>query len=146
MLGDLLKILRGDDAPERMSKADQRLALAALLVRLARSDEHYDRIERDQIDLILSHKYGLGAADAGALRAEGERVEAEAPDTVRFTRVIKDAIPYEERTTIAEALWLVALADGERAPEENAFVRQVVSLIGVSDRDSGLARQRAERS
>ena len=68
-------------------------------------------------------------------------MEAEAPDTVRFTRAIKDAVPYEDRLSVIKAMWEVVLADGERAKEEDALLRMVTSFLGISDRDSNLARQ-----
>ena len=72
-----------------------------------------------------------------------EAMEAEAPDTVRFTRAIKDAVPYEDRRSVVQSLWTVVLADGERAQEEDALLRLVANLLGVSDVDSAMARQRA---
>jgi uncharacterized tellurite resistance protein B-like protein len=62
---------------------------------------------------------------------------------VRFTKIIKDAVPYEERSQVVEALWRVALADGVRDHAEHGFLRLVVNLLGVNDRDSALARQAA---
>jgi uncharacterized tellurite resistance protein B-like protein len=41
-----------------------------------------------------------------------------------------------------EALWQVALADGNRDAEEDALLRLVVSLLGVTDVDSASARRR----
>ena len=79
------------------------------------------------------------------MRAEAESMEAEAPDTVRFTRAIKNAIAYDDRLAIIEALWKVALADGQRAQEEDAVLRLVSNLLGVSDRDSALARQKVTK-
>lgn len=76
------------------------------------------------------------------MRAQAEQLESEAPDTVRFTRAIKDAVPYEDRLSVIEALWSVALADGERDHEEDALLRLVANLLGVNDRDSALARQK----
>jgi uncharacterized tellurite resistance protein B-like protein len=46
------------------------------------------------------------------LRAEAEALEAEAPDTVRFTRALKEAVALEDRADLMVALWSVALADG----------------------------------
>jgi uncharacterized tellurite resistance protein B-like protein len=74
---------------------------------------------------------------------DAERAEALAPDTVRFTRSLKDAVPYEERVALIEALWRIVLADGIRDPNEDALMRQIAPLLGVADRDSALARQRA---
>ena len=79
-----------------------------------------------------------------ALRAEAEHLEAEAPDTVRFTRAIKAATPYEERERELEAMWAVILADGENDHEEQGLMRLVADLLGISDKDSALARQRVQ--
>ena len=43
-----------------------------------------------------------------------------------------------------EALWKVALADGERDQHEDALIRLAANLLGVNDRDSALARRRVD--
>lgn len=126
-----------------LGEEDARLALAALLVRVARSDNLYEDREMARIDRVLGTRYGLGPFEAAALRARAEELEAEAPDTVRFTRAIKDAVPYEDRRAVVEAAWSVALADGQRDAQEDALMRLVANLLGVNDRDSALARQKA---
>ncbi len=143
MIADILKRLSGAD-PTPMTETDARLALAALLVRAARTDGVYAPSEIDRIDRILAARYDLSAEDAASLRAEGEQTEADAPDTVRFTRAIKDAVPYEDRIKVIEALWQVVLADGDRADPENALLRMTASLLGVNDVDSATARQRVQ--
>ncbi|WP_299150362.1 TerB family tellurite resistance protein [uncultured Tateyamaria sp.] len=141
MFQDLLKrLIQPEPAP--ITDADARLALTALLVRVARSDNDYSGDEQRLIDTITQDRYGLSASDASDLRTEAEAMEAEAPDTVRFTRAIKDAVAYEDRLGVIEALWKVVLADGQRAQEEDALLRLVSNLLGITDRDSALARQR----
>ena len=142
MFGDLLRRLTAPD-PAPLPDPDARLALTALLVRIARSDGEYAAAEVDQIDRIAACRYGLGPFEATALRRDAETLEAEAPDTVRFTRAIKDAVAYEDRRAVVQAAWSVVLADGARAEEENALMRLIASLLGVSDVDSALARQAA---
>ncbi len=142
MFADLLRRLTLP-APA-LAEPDQRLALAALLVRVARADGRFAPAEAERIDRILARRYGLSPEAALRLRAEAETLEAEAPDTVRFTRAIKEAVPYEDREGVIEALWSVALADGVRDAEETGLMRLVANLLGVSDRDSALARQRVE--
>ena len=127
-----------------MPEADARLSLAALLVRIARSDHVYADAEKVQIDKVMVRRYGLTPFEATALRAEAEALEATAPDTVRFTRAIKDGVPYEDRLGVIEALWSVVLADGHRDHEEDALLRLVSNLLGVNDRDSAIARQRVQ--
>ncbi|HKL55574.1 MAG: tellurite resistance TerB family protein [Roseovarius sp.] len=144
MFADLINRLTGS-APEQLDALDARRALTALLVRLARSDSHYAATEIIRIDRIISTRFGLDKDEAEALRGEAEQLESEAPDTVRFTRAIKDAVPYEDRVGVIEALWDVALADGARDQDEDALVRLVSNLLGVSDMDSAKARQRVDQ-
>lgn len=144
MFGRLLSQILTPE-PASLPATEARLALAALLVRLARADEHYTDPERSRIDRVLASRYGLSPFEAAKVRAEAEVLEAEAPDTVRFTRAIKDAVPYEQRTGVIEALWEVALADGERDADEDALIRMASNFLGISDRDSALARQKVEK-
>lgn len=143
MFADFLKRLV-DPAPAQLPDADARLALTALLVRVARSDGHYDGHEKARILTIAQDRYGLDGTGAADLVAQAEVLESEAPDTVRFTRAIKDAVAYEERAAVIEALWAVVLADGARDDAEDALLRLVSNLLGINDRDSALARQRVE--
>ncbi len=131
--------------PQQLADTDARLALTALLVRLARADHDYTPDERARINAIITTRYGLNETDRDALRRDAETLETEAPDTVRFTRAIKDAVPYDERLAVVEALWQVALADGSRAKEEDALMRLVINLLGVTDVDSAQVRRRVER-
>lgn len=133
-----------EPAPAPLDDAGARLALTALLVRIARSDHHFSEAEKDRIGRILAARYGLDAEGALLLREQAEAMEAEAPDTVRFTRAIKEAVAYEDRNGVIEALWQVALADGQRDANEDALLRLAASLLGVSDMDSAKARKRAE--
>lgn len=141
MFAEFLRNLTAPD-PDPLEDADARLALTALLVRLARSDGHYADDEARRIDAIIAGRYALTPEAANGLRREAELLEQEAPDTVRFTRAIKDKVAYEDRLAVIEALWQVALADGKRDAEEDALVRMAASFLGVTDVDSARARQR----
>lgn len=143
MFKTLLQRLSGP-ATAPLPAADARLALCALLVRIARSDHDYANAEIAQIKRIISTRYDLDAAQTTAILREAEHLEHEAPDTVRFTRAIKDAVPYEDRKSVVTAAWKVVLADGERADEENALMRLISNLLGVNDRDSNHARRRIQ--
>lgn len=143
MFADFLKRLV-QPTPDPLADTDARLALTALLVRVARSDGHFDTAERARILKIIAARYGLAGPQAQTLLADAETLETEAPDTVRFTRAIKDAVPYDDRAAVIEALWAVALADGNRDDSEDAVLRLVANLLGINDRDSALARQRVE--
>ena len=141
MFSDLLRRLTAPE-PQTLPDTDARVALGALLVRLARTDGDYAASEIAQIDQVLMRRYGLDQAGAQALRAQCEALEAEAPDTVRFTRAIKDAVGHEDRLGVIEAMWGVVLADGVRDDEEDSLMRMVAPLLGITDQESHRARLR----
>lgn len=138
--------LRGllNPAPKPLDAYDTRLALAALMVRVGRADDHYDHDEAVRIDRVLVQHFGLTGNEAAELRAQAETLEAEAPDTVRFTRALKDTVALEDRAGLLQAMWAVALADGARGADEEALLRLVANLLGLTDVESALARRRAE--
>lgn len=142
MFANLLRQL-SQPQPERLGADDVQIALSALLVRVARADDTYAQAEASRIDRVLAERFALSPFAAAALRAQGEELEAEAPDTVRFTRALKAAVPVEDRAALLAALWSVALADGARDQDEETLIRTVVPLLGLTDVDSALARQRA---
>lgn len=138
----LLKSLFGP-APAPLQTADADLALAALLVRVARTDGLYAFEEVERIDRVLMARHGFGSFEAAALRAAAEKIEAEAPDNVRFTRALKEAVPLDDRMALAVALWEVALSDGARDASEDHELRVMTGLLGLTDVESAQARQRA---
>ncbi|MGL5010929.1 MAG: TerB family tellurite resistance protein, partial [Paracoccaceae bacterium] len=113
MFENLLKRLLSPE-PDRLPDPDAQLALAALLVRVARADGDYASLEITTIEQALATQFRLTAAAATTLRRDGEALEAEAPDTVRFTRALKTHVAIEDRIGLMQALWQTALADGSR--------------------------------
>jgi len=139
----LRRILTPSPTPLTAPEAD--LALAALMVRAARADGDYAPDEIARIDRVLAAHLNIGPFEAADLRSRAETLETEAPDTVRFTRALKAATALEDRRHLMQALWSVALADGQREAQEDRLMRLVSDLLGLTDVESALARQRAER-
>ena len=79
MFKDLLNRLLQPE-PALIANDDARLALTALLVRVARSDSDYSLGEQGRIDNIIKDRYGLSDVDTAKLRAEAESMEAEAEE------------------------------------------------------------------
>lgn len=129
------------DQPAHLDAQDAEVAIAALMVRMARADDHYGAAEQARIDQVIAHRRGLDMTEAAERRAAAEMIEAEAPDTVRFTRMIKERIVLEDRIDVIGALWEIAYADGQRSAAEETLVRLIAGLLGVTDRDAGIARK-----
>ena len=144
MISSLLRKLTGEAADAPLTQDEGRVAVAALLVIAAHADHAYDEVERAQIERVLAGRYGLDAAAAAALCAEGEDAERASLDLYRFTSRVKQDIPYEERAAVVEAMWRVVLADGEREKHEETLMRRVTDLLGLDPRDSIDARRRVE--
>ncbi len=131
-------------APEPLPELDARLALGALLVRLAKADHVYLFEELEQIDRILAEREGLGPIDAAKMRATCERLEHAMPETEHFTALIREAVPYDERRSIVEALWRVILADGIEQDQELIVAELIEDQLGVERAHSKSAREAAE--
>ena len=144
MLTDILNAFKSPK-PSPLRTDDAQLAMAALLVRLARADQDYSDDEKDLIGALLKSRFSLATDQVDILRTSAEELEAKAPDTVRFTKLIKDTVPYEQRQSVVRDLWAVVLADGTRDAEENSMMRMLANLLGVNDRDSALARQSVDK-
>ena len=144
MLKSLLDVLLGSEE-DKLNDDDEKIALAALCVRVTKSDNVYDSTEISSIDTELSQHFSMSLADAGLLRLQAEKLEQEAPDTVRFTRAIKEKIELEKRRGILETLWKITLADGKRKAEEDSLIRLISSLLGLTDIESARARQKVTK-
>ena len=140
MLKSLLDGLLGSEE-DKLNDEDEKIALAALCVRVAKSDNNYDSSEISSIDAELSQHFSLSIADAGVLRVQAEKLEHEAPDTVSFTRAIKEKIELEKRRKSLATVWKITLADGKREAEEDSVIRLISSLLGLTDIESARARQ-----
>jgi uncharacterized tellurite resistance protein B-like protein len=118
------------------------LALAALLVEAAYSDEHFDDSERAVIARLLERRFNLPAAGARALLAAGEREAERSAELFRCTRIINERLSHEKRVELVEMLWEVAYADGVLDQYEDSLLRRLGGLVYASDRERGVPRQR----
>ncbi len=133
----LLNRLKGkptEAAP--LPEPDERLALGALLVRVAKSDREYHVKEIGEIDRILAQTYALKPIEAAKMRATCEKLEAQAPGTPDFALLIREHVDYPHRLEMVQALWRVVLADGLDTPEEDATLNEIVKVLGILPDDN----------
>ena len=117
-------------------------AIAAILVRAAKTDNEYTESEKKLIDYLLANNLNISQEDARLLRLQGQELEMEINDNVQLTRIIKQDIPYEDRHQLIEQLWSIVLDDNNRTPEENKLMRVLTHLLGISDVNSAKARSK----
>ncbi|WP_375228710.1 TerB family tellurite resistance protein [Roseobacter sp. S98] len=132
-------------AQDPLPQPDAQLALGALLVRVAMADHNYQASEVGQIDRILSATFGLKPLEAAKLRATCEALERHAPGTPEFAEILRNEVDYADRKALADAMWSVALADGERDDSEESQLTEIETALGLTDADIAAARENALR-
>jgi uncharacterized tellurite resistance protein B-like protein len=121
---------------------DLQVAVAGLLVEVARMHENFDPAERDTIRRLLTKRFGLTDQDVEALIEAADQRVQEAGDFWTFARVVKDRFDEAQRVAMIEMMWEVAYADGRLDDFEASLLRRVAGLIYVEDFQSGAARKR----
>ena len=143
------KFFQGLSAVEEttgFSRDDPRVAAAALFFHVIDADGVVEQSERDKVKELLEKSYGLSGAELQKLIAAGRQAEDESIDFYAFTSVLKRHLEAERRVQFIELLWELVYADGIHQELEDNVVWRVAELLGVSDRDRVLMRQRvAER-
>ena len=144
MFERLQKFLQGLEAEEStdFTRDDPRVAAAALFFHVVDADGVVEPVERSKIKELLERRYGLDGAELQKLIDAGRRAEDESIDFYAFTSVLKRHLDAEQRIQFIELLWELVYADGVRQELEENVVWRVAELLGVSDRDRVLMRQR----
>jgi len=130
-------------APKPLPQPNAQLALGALLVRVALANRQYVAAEVAQIDKTLSATFDLGPIEAAELRAECEALERDAPGTPEFTEILREEVAYADRKALADAMWAVAMADGQRDDAEEVQLLEIETALGLSSEDIVAARKNA---
>ncbi len=144
----LSRLLSGfrDTHKDPLPAPDEKLALGALLVRVAKSDKDYSVTEISLIDRILAQHFGLNPVAAAKMRATCEKLQAAAPDSDEFAELIRKELSHDERMEALCDLWQVVMADGSEDTVEVDIVETVRVALGLSEADSATARQDAMRA
>ena len=144
---DVLKKFIADTvgSPDRdggFADDDYRLATAALLIHVANVDGAIDPPERTRLRQVIEDRFGLDQTATTRLIERAEQSDKEAVDFFHFTNVLKRALDDDGRHKIIEMMWDIVFADGEVTEFEENVVWRIASLLGVSNRDRVLLRQK----
>ena len=130
VMGDRAYAETASDPEER-----QQLALASLLVEMARAD--FDESEEEHnriIDLLVVH-FDLSAAEAQKLLNRAREAADGAVCLFDFTRALHESLDREQKQDVIRLLWQVALSDSTLDKYEDYLVRKVADLLYVSHGD-----------
>ncbi len=129
-----------ENAPEPGAELHE--AVAGVLVEAAMEDGQVDPSEETRIKALLGSHFGMSVAEAEAALERARQRMAGATQLYPTTRRIKDLCDADQRLEIMAMLWEVVYADGVAHDYEANLMRRVAGLLYVSDRDSGLVRDR----
>jgi uncharacterized tellurite resistance protein B-like protein len=120
----------GADSAEAAEKR-ARVAAAALLVEVVRSDSEFSDVERAAVEAAARRKFGLTEEESRQLVELAEAQSARAHDLYQFTSQVNAAFTAEEKVRLIEELWRVAWADDALHRYEEHLIRRVADLIHV---------------
>lgn len=144
MLRALKSLLEGpaQDLPGHERRHLQ-IAVASLLHEATRVDLEQAAPERAVAERALADLFGLAAAEAAAILAEGSERAKHLTSYFAPVSVIKRDLSPAQRMRLIEHLWRIAHADGRLDPYEDHYVRKMAHLLYVPNTQSMLARNRA---
>ncbi len=138
MLGKLKNILLGDAAYADTADAEadrQQLALAALLVEMARADFDETHDEHGLIIDLLADHFGLTSAESLELLQRSREANDKSVCLFDFTRALHESLNEQQKNEVIRLLWQVAIADSRIDKYEDNLVRKIAGLLYVSDHD-----------
>lgn len=145
MLGSLKDFFRqlsaGDGQVDEHSHTLEMCA-AVLMLEIALADSGVDAREQQTIIAAIREHFHLDLAEAEALVALARQQVSDASSLHDFTRAINAELSREEKTTVIELLWQVAVADNLIDKYEEYFIRKIADLLYVSHSDYIRAKHR----
>jgi uncharacterized tellurite resistance protein B-like protein len=108
-----------------------RMAVALLLLDVARADMEISEEERQVARQLLERFFPMSPDEAQALVAAAQRESEQATSLYPFTSLLNRECDMDERARIVEMLWKVSSADGKIDAHEEHLVRKVADLLYV---------------
>ena len=121
------------------------ILIAALLIHAAKIDENYTNSEKEIIKKALINLNLTKLNEVEKLLNIEEEKEKESNQIIEFTREIKNN-PMEFRLKIIEILWKIVYSDTNNNNYESNLIRRICGLLYVSDKDSGLIKEKIIKS
>jgi len=115
---------------------DIEIAVCMLLIHAAKTDNHFDEIEKR---IIKESLFELGLKDKeyiDRLYNYSENKEKDSVEILNMTKEIKK-LKYEHRLEIIEMMLKVIYSDDELCQFEDRLVRKVAGLIYIENKDLG---------
>ncbi|MFL2546279.1 MAG: TerB family tellurite resistance protein [Candidatus Rariloculaceae bacterium] len=136
-LRDIFSSTLGNSVQEDPGARDHglRLATAALLIEVVRADYEEDIKETHAVIRQLQTRFELTEEETLLLVKEAEQKADDSVSLQDFTRLLHENLSIEEKHSVIEMLWMIALADDHLDKHEDYVVRKVAELLYVTHGD-----------
>jgi uncharacterized tellurite resistance protein B-like protein len=137
MIGKLRSLFRLPEAPGHQDDGQDRIQLstAVLLVEIARADHDRQEVEDAEMRRQLATNFGLSEGESRTLLEAAETAVENSVSLREFTRLLHDEMSYEEKTTVIEMLWRIALADNTLDKYEDYMIGKIADLLYIARGD-----------
>ncbi|HVT35057.1 MAG TPA: TerB family tellurite resistance protein [Nevskiaceae bacterium] len=117
--------------PPSTQPHDEALAVAQLLLEIARADLATEPAELAAIRAHLQQAYALSDAQLDPLMAHAQRQVEQSVSMADSLKQVNAALDPPRKAQLMRALWQVAYADGRIDPHEEAMLRRLADLLYV---------------
>jgi uncharacterized tellurite resistance protein B-like protein len=111
------------------------LSTAVLLVEIARADHERNESESVEMRKLLAANFGLSEEASRSLLEAAESAVEHSVSLHEFTRVLHDEMTYQEKETVIEMLWRIALADDDLDKYEDYMIGKIADLLYIARGD-----------
>ncbi len=134
MIKKLKQLLLGmaDDKTSSLDRQDTlELAVAALMVEMARTDFNEEQSEDKEIKRLLKVHFELTEQESARLLGRAQTAADEAVSLHEFTCTLRSALDSNEKQKVILMLWKIALADNRLDKYEDHLVGKLAQLLYV---------------
>jgi len=134
MISKLKRLLQraGQAGDTGGSREDElQLAVAALLVELARADFAEEPSEEQAIRRLLEEYYELSPEESAVLLGRAQHAADESVSLHEFTRRLHGGLDEAEKRELIRMLWRIALADRRLDKYEDYLISKLADLLYV---------------
>ena len=117
--------------------------LVGLMIEAANIDGSIDKIEVDNIKLILKKKFNENEQDINNSINKTIQKINNMKSLHFFTSNLNKKFDYDKKLLIVETIWQIILSDEKIDDYESNLIRRISGLLYISDVDAGNAKKRA---
>lgn len=138
--------VRMSDDEQGSGAAEERLAMAALLVHVARADGEIQAAERDQLMRVLGSRFGLGEGAARRLLERAGDLDRAVDDVADLIDMMGHSLDDASKRDLLAAAYRVAAADGPLLEFEDDLLWRLGRLFGFASETIDAIRDGATRA